>query len=351
MWCRRLVVLVSFTVLLAGPVPAQADGLLDDNDVVATANSAVDDPVGTVTSTTNNVVGTVTSTASDDPVGTVTSTANNVVGTVTSTSSGTAGSLGGAVTSTSSGTAGSVVDQTNTASQMPQASSSAGSSSGGSGGTSDANRRSAAGSHGDRKTAGRSYHTRFDRLPRRAEILIERIELGHNVRASLRRLEALLGRSPALRADLLRALRSELARLRKDGLTPAERRQMRRLIRVQRTLAPSVSGSSTLGSASALETSASLSRQGLTGIESAAISPQNEASRTGVAAAHAQREANGREANGRGAGILGLVPLPDGIDGWPSWLMTLLGVVAWLSILALAAIFLSPVRRAFRELR
>ena len=98
MWCRRLVVLVSFTVLLAGPVPAQADGLLDDNDVVATANSAVDDPVGTVTST-----------------------ANNVVGTVTSTSSGTAGSLGGAVTSTSSGTAGSVVDQTNTASQMPQA--------------------------------------------------------------------------------------------------------------------------------------------------------------------------------------------------------------------------------------
>jgi hypothetical protein len=57
-------VLVGFGVLLAGPVPAQAGGLLDGTNVVATATSAVDDPVGTVTSMANDAVGTVTSTAS-----------------------------------------------------------------------------------------------------------------------------------------------------------------------------------------------------------------------------------------------------------------------------------------------
>ncbi len=326
MWRRRLVVLVGFGAFLAVPVPAQADDLLDGTDVVATVTSAVDDPVGTITSTTNDVVGTA-----DDVVG----TADDAVGTVTST-----------VTSTASGTADSIVVVSNAVSQTPQetASSSDGSSSGGSDGPASSDRRSGAGSHGDRKTPGRSYHTRFDRLPRRAEILVERIELGRNVRANLRRLEALLRRSPALRAELARAVRSELARLRKDGLTGAERRQVRRLVRIQRVvLAPSVSGSSfTLGAASTPAGSGSPSYP-LVGVESTAVSSQDAPSQADAAGAHAQREASGG-----GKGILGTLPLPDGVDGWPAWVMTLLGVVLWLCILALVAIFLTPFRRAFR---
>jgi len=320
MWRRRLIVLVGFGILLAGPVPAQAGELLDGPNVVATATSAVDDPVGTVTATANDAVGTA-----NDAVGTVTTNGGGAVGTVTSTASGTAGSIVGGV---------------NAGAQTPTASSS-GSSWDSSGGTSSSDRRRAAGSRGDRKAPGRSYHTRFDRLPRRAEVLLERIELGRNMRANLRRLEALLRRSPALRAELARALRSELARLRKGGLTHAERRQVRRLVRVQRALAPSASGpSSTLDSASALEGSGSLSP--ISGVESAATSPQNGTSQGDVAGAHAQREANQS-----GNGILGALPLP-GVDRWPAWLMTLLDVVLWFCILALVAIFLSPFRRAFR---
>jgi hypothetical protein len=322
MFRRRLIVLVGFGALLAGPVPAQAGELLDGPNVVATATPAVDDPVGTVTSTANDAVGTP-----NDAVGTVTSNAGDAVGTVTSTASGTAGSI---------------VVGVNAGSQTPTASSPAGSSSDGSGETSSSDRRRTAGSRGDRKAPGRSYHTRFDRLPRRAEVLLERIELGRNMRANLRRLEALLRRSPALRAELAQALRSELARLRKGGLTHAERRQVRRLVRVQRGLAPSASGpSSTLDPASALESSGSLSP--VSGVESAATSPQNATSQGDVAGAHAQREAKGS-----GNGIFGALPLPDGVDRWPAWVMILLDVVLWFCILALVAIFLSPFRRAFR---
>ena len=307
----RLIVFVGFVALLAGFVPAQADGLGEGTDVVATATSAVDDPVGTVTSTASDSV----------------KTANDAVGTVTSSASGVAGStVGGA----------------NVASQTPQGTTSfsAGPNSGGSGGTSTSNRASAAGSHGG-KAPGRSYHTRFDRLPRRAEILIERIELGRNMRANLLRLEALLARSPALRAELARALRSELARLRKGGLTRAERHQAHRLVRVQRALAPSASGSSsTLGSASAPESSVRLSPNRRTGIESAATSPQNATPHSDVAGAHAPREANDS-----GNGILGTLPLPDGVDRAPPWLMIVLGIVLGASILGLAAIALIVVSR------
>jgi hypothetical protein len=315
MWRRRLIALVGFGVLLAGPVSAQAGDLLDGSNVVATATSAVDDPVGTVTSTANDAAGTP-----NDAVGTVTTNADDAVGTVTSTASGTAGSVVGGV---------------NAGSQTPAASSS-GSSSDGSGGTSSSDRRRAAGSRGDGKAPGRSYHTRFDRLPRRAEVLLERIELGRNMRANLRRLEALLRRSPALRAELARALRSELTRLRKGGLTRSERRQVRRLARVQRALAPSASGPSFT-----LESSGSLSP--ISAVESATTSPQNGTSQGDVAGAHTQHEANGS-----GSGIFGALPLPGGADGWPGWVMILLNIVLWLCILALVAIFLSPFRRAFR---
>ena len=319
MWRRRLIVLVGFGVLLAGPVSAQAGELPDGSNVVATATSAVDDPVGTVTSTANDVVGTP-----NDAVGTVTTNGGDAVGNVTSTASGTAGSI---------------VDGVNSGSQTPAASSSAGSSSDDSGGTSSSDRPRAAGSRGDGKAPGRSYHTRFDRLPHRAEVLLERIELGRNMRANLRRLEALLRHSPALRDELARALRSELARLRNGGLTHAERRQVRRLVHVQRALA----GSATLDSASALESPTSLMPNPLSGVESAAASPENAPSQADVAGADARREANGS-----GNGILGTLPLPGGVDGRPAWVIILLDIVLWLCILTLVAIFLSPFRRAFR---
>ena len=63
MWRRRLILLLGIGALFAGPVPAQADDPLG-TDVLATATSAVDEPVGTVTSTADDVVGSVTSTAS-----------------------------------------------------------------------------------------------------------------------------------------------------------------------------------------------------------------------------------------------------------------------------------------------
>jgi hypothetical protein len=181
-------------------------------------------------------------------------------------------------------------------------------------------------------------------LPRRAEILIERIELGRNMRANLRRLEALLRRSPALRAQFARALRSELARLRKGGLTHAERRQVRRLIHVQRALRHTPSGSpSVLDPASAMEPSGSPSVGPRAGDESAA-SPPKVTIQAGVAGAHAQREGDGAH-----HGFLGALPAP--VDSWPAWIMILLNVVIWSCFLALAATYWSPVRRAFRGLR
>jgi hypothetical protein len=175
-------------------------------------------------------------------------------------------------------------------------------------------------------------------LPRRAEVLLERIELGRNVRANLRRLEALLRRSPDLRTEVARALRAEMARLRKGGLTHVERRQLRRLVRLQQVLAPQASGSSaTLGS------SRSPSPNALAGVESAAASRQSATSQADVAGAPAQRKASES-----GNGILGTLPLPDGVDGWPSWVRILEDVLLSLCILALVVIFLEPFRHAFR---
>ena len=292
----RLVVLVGFAAFLAGSVPAQADGLLEGTDVVATAT---DDPVGTLTSTASESVG----------------TASGAIGAATSAASGAASStLGGA----------------NVVSQTPQGTTSSSAGPGSRGSAETSNRGRAAGSHGDRKAPGRSYHTRFDRLPRRPEVLIERIELGRDVRANLLRLEALLARSPALRGELARALRSELARLRKGGLRGAEVSQARRLVRVQRALAPSASGSSsTLGSPSLTPE---------TVIEPATSSPQDATLHSDVADANVHPEASNP-----GKGMLGTPPLPDVVDRAPGWLMILLGIVLGSSLLGLAAIVLIAV--------
>ena len=76
----------------------------------------------------------------------------------------------------------------------------------------------------------RSPHTRFDRLPRRYETLLERIESGRNVRANIARLRALLASaSPQLRARVMRLIRLEIRRLERGGLTRGERAAVRRL--------------------------------------------------------------------------------------------------------------------------
>jgi hypothetical protein len=84
---------------------------------------------------------------------------------------------------------------------------------------------------------GKAFRTRFDRLPPRLERLLERIELGRNVRANLRRLEqALASLSVRKRAGLLRLLNAEIRRLRGDGVSTAERRRIARLIRARATI-------------------------------------------------------------------------------------------------------------------
>lgn len=61
--------------------------------------------------------------------------------------------------------------------------------------------------------------------------------MGRHVRANLRRLErALASASPELRRRVLRLLGAEIARLRRGGVTPAERRRIARLQHVRREL-------------------------------------------------------------------------------------------------------------------
>jgi hypothetical protein len=75
--------------------------------------------------------------------------------------------------------------------------------------------------------------TTFDRLPRRFEVLLERIELGQKVRANMQRLErALEAARPSLRARVLRLVRTEIRRLEHGGLMPVQRPRLNRLRRV-----------------------------------------------------------------------------------------------------------------------
>jgi hypothetical protein len=91
---------------------------------------------------------------------------------------------------------------------------------------------SASGSRRERKARANESRarTRFDRLPRRLERLLERIAAGRHSRGDLARLERLLGSlSPSLRARVLRLVRAEIRQLRGGSETAAERRRIRRL--------------------------------------------------------------------------------------------------------------------------
>ncbi|HEY3105532.1 MAG TPA: hypothetical protein VGJ49_01915 [Gaiellaceae bacterium] len=152
-----------------------------------------------------------------DPIDTITSAVSTVVGQTTVVSD-LAGTATGATAGTSAATSsGSLAQVTSSLTGSGTQSSSDGGSS------AQPKRRASASNPG-------SPRTRFDRLPRRYELLLERIELGHHVRANLARLKALLASaSPEFRARLLRLIRAEISRLERGGLTPSERSAVRRL--------------------------------------------------------------------------------------------------------------------------
>jgi hypothetical protein len=159
-------------------------------------------------------------------------TASNAIGTVTSTTNGVVGTVGNAVDQATGSSAGSTVSgvagtaTSASGSSLATDSSSSRSTTSSGDGSSASSRRSASDSGASRPR----IKTRFDRLPRRLETLLERIELGQNVRANLRRLErALASASPEMRTRVLRLIRAEIARLQGGGTTPRDRRRIERL--------------------------------------------------------------------------------------------------------------------------
>lgn len=96
---------------------------------------------------------------------------------------------------------------------------------------------------------GNTFHSHFDPLPRRYELLLERIELGRNPRAAVTQLRALLASaSPELRERIVRLIRMEIRRLERGGLTARERPAVQALRRLLRSLDRQVS-SETVGTA------------------------------------------------------------------------------------------------------
>jgi hypothetical protein len=178
-----------------------------------------------------------------------------------------------------------------------------------------------------RTSSGKAFRTTFDRLPSRLEKLLERIELGRNVRANLKRLEQLLGSlSVRERARLVRLVNAEIRRLRAGGVSPMERRRIHRLIRTRSVLVappapaptPDVAPAGTPGAEVAPGTGPRVSGGVL---------------RAYVAASKA-RPSEGKTPPSRGAGK----PPDDGDEGAfaLSWLLLALGAVLLLVIGGLA---------------
>jgi hypothetical protein len=176
------------------------------------------DPLDTVTSDLNTDVTEVTDSLTDsvtDVTDSVTGATSGVTGGVNDAGSAVDDSVSGS-TSVVSGSSGS-----------PATSSSTGESGSASGNGSSTSTRS-----GKASNRG-SPHTKFDRLPRRYEMLLERIESGRHVRASVARLRALLASaSPELRARIVRVIRMEIRRLERGGLNRREQAAAERLRRL-----------------------------------------------------------------------------------------------------------------------
>jgi hypothetical protein len=178
---------------------------------IASQTTVASDLTGQTTPVTSQTSG--TSDATDAATGVV-GTATGLVGTATSFvgTSSSGGATGLVGTATSGGGGGGTS-----------------SASGGSGGAQESSRSADT----RRSSKQASTRTRFDRLPRRYEVLLERIESGHRVRASIARLRSLFATAtPRMRARILHLLRSEIRRLERNGLTRRERRSVQRLHRL-----------------------------------------------------------------------------------------------------------------------
>ena len=257
-----------------------------------------------------------------DPIGTVTSAISTIAsqttvvsdltGSVTSATSGGSGSGASNVVSGS----GALLGSATTDSTSPAVNGGSGSASSG-----GASSRSATASN------PRSPHTRFDRLPRRYETLLERIESGQHVRANIARLRALLASaSPQLRARVMRLIRLEIRRLERGGLTKRERAAVQRLTGLLTTLQGQPAQPTTQGPLS------------LARVDGSRILSANAVG-GGVEAATASSESRGRPPtsarDGASSAIprlpLALLPPPSG----PSYLVLLLLVLAALACLLL----------------
>ena len=190
-----------------------ADTLNSTDSTVTTQTGDITDAIGSVDDATDDVTEAV-----DDTTDAVTGSVNDATGSVSS-GSATTGSVTESVTNVLSGSTSSGADSTSSS-----GSNTSGSSGGSGETTSTSSRQSASASNRG------SPRTRFDRLPARYETLLERIESGFRVQASIAQLRALLANaSPELRATTLRLIRAEIRRLEKGGLTPKERAAVRRL--------------------------------------------------------------------------------------------------------------------------
>jgi hypothetical protein len=301
-------VVLGAVLLTVTPAGAQTVAGLDD-----TVDQTVDTVSSTVTNagdTVNQTVDTVSSTTSDagDAV-------NETVDTVASTAEQTTGAVQGAV-----GSATGSASTSSAPSGGGSTSSGSATSSGSSGGSARAGSREGARS-GSRAAR---HRTRFDRLPRRFETLLERIEFGRNVRANIRRLEHLLASaSPALRARVLRLLRAEIRRLRADGVTRAERARIERLQLTARALRtsppPAAATQRTPSEFSTPHTTAAM--RTADGLVPTRVQPQPTRN-GGVLAGHAgEGPARADAGGGNGAADAGQLPpvpqLPDRPDEFP----------------------------------
>jgi hypothetical protein len=280
---------VSTTQLVTVPDPVETV-----SDIVDTAGDTVDQAAETVQETASGATGGGTSTSGGGGGGAV----SDVGGAV----SGVSGTLSGGGTTSSGGT-----------SSGSTSTSSGGSSASGSGSTAQQRRA----------TPGRRYRSAFDRLPLRVETLLERIELGRNVRANLRRLERLLANaSPALRARVLRLIRAEMRRLRAHGVTPAERRRLARLRLVHERLTADMSPAGAVRSGAAFPAAAA--EAGFVLAPPASLAPpgnldsaRERPGRTGGEVLEVQAGGRGDAGPESRADALPLPPLPERPNEFP----------------------------------
>jgi hypothetical protein len=229
------------------PLPGVEETVEEVEGTVDEVAGTVDEVAGTVEATAEQTTGAVQGPA--DSGGSITNGGSSS-GDTTSSGTISGGTISGGTSTGGTSSAGS----TSTGGTSTGGTSTGGTSSGSSGTTSDGSSTSGGGrtssGAGDGSSAkprsgdggkadSRSprYRSKFDRLPRRFETLLERIELGRHVRANLRRLEhELASASPALRIRILRLVRAEIRRLRAKGTTAAERSRIERLRRVTKFL-------------------------------------------------------------------------------------------------------------------